>query len=68
MICDTNQFYWFKSDAIFSANATKASPSGLVERAAGSPESPPSLMLWTIGICPNRETKLISHPPDIIKC
>jgi hypothetical protein len=42
--------YLLRVSASFSARDMKASPSGREERAAGSPESPPSRMLWTIGI------------------
>ena len=36
------------------ARSRKALPSGRSPSAAGSPESPPSRMLWTRGICPRR--------------
>lgn len=51
---------------IFSASSTKASPSGLDESAAGSPASPFSRMLCTIGICPRSGTPYFSaifRPP-----
>ena len=40
-------------DMKFSANSMNATPSGREERAAGSPSSPDSRMLCTIGICPS---------------
>ncbi len=40
--------------ATVRARSRKALPSGRSPSAAGSPESPPSRMLWTRGICPRR--------------
>jgi len=44
---------YFRESASLVASSTKAMPSGREERAAGSPASPPSRMLWTIGIWPS---------------
>ena len=54
----------------FSARSTKASPSGREDRAAGSPASPFSRMLCTIGICPRSGTPYFSailRPPSLPK-
>ena len=55
---------------IFCARVAKASPSGRVDNAAGSPVSPPSRMLCTIGICPRSGIPYFSailDPPSFPK-
>lgn len=60
----------FTAFTSFSARSRNARPSGRDDRAAGSPASPFSRMLWTIGIWPRSGTPYFSAiltPPSLPK-
>ena len=70
--CDQNkqslhfQSFFSSFPTSFEAISRNARPSGRDPRATGSPASPPSRMLWTIGTCPSRSrprARAMATPP-----